>query len=120
MTIFKPDEGRTDEFGNKEFIIKTTGGPTKHNRYQKRRNPFFSEAKSPEKPKIASEAYAELIIGLRLARSSRRITQSELAKTLGSSQAAISRFEKGYTSPSLKFLLSYAAAVGEKVAFTLK
>ena len=118
--LFKPDEGRTDDLGNKEFVIKVAGGPTKHNRYYRRRNPFFTQPKSSTKPKIANDAYSELVSTLRQARYARSMTQAQLAKAVGSNQPAISRFETGSTNPSVKFLLSYAKAVEKNLGFSLK
>ena len=114
------DEGRVDEFGNKEFIVEITGGPKKYFRRRRHRNPLFQKPKASGETPIGVHWYANLIGQLRLFRLTKGLKQIELANILKSSQAAISRFENCRTNPTLKFLISYADAVGRKLAFKIK
>lgn len=106
------DEGRTDAVGNKEFIVETTGGPTKYYNQLRKRNPFFTEPKDLTTAKIDIKWYQEFISSFRHARLVEGLTQKQLAETLGSNQAAISKFERGLTNPTLKNLLDHARALG--------
>lgn len=49
---------------------------------------------------------------LRDFRRTRRITQSELAARMGTTQPAISEYEQGVVSPTLRTLQNWAAALG--------
>ncbi|HPR99522.1 MAG TPA: helix-turn-helix transcriptional regulator [Candidatus Woesebacteria bacterium] len=48
-------------------------------------------------------------------RNKNRITQKELAKKIGTTQSALSRFEMGNVNPSLDFLKKIARALGTKL-----
>lgn len=43
------------------------------------------------------------------------MTQEEIAKRMGTSQAAVARLEGGHSNPSLKTLRRYAEATGTKL-----
>lgn len=113
------DEGRTDEFGNKEFIIEITGGPKKYYNKRRRRNPAFHEPRKTEIPRIGDSWYKEVVAGLRQERLWQHLSQMTLAQTLKTHQSVISKFELGKTNPSLLFLRNYAQALGKKIKITL-
>lgn len=113
------DEGRTDDEGNKEFLIEITGGPKKYYNRRRRRNPLFREPKVAQAPRITDEWYQEVAAGLRQERIFQHLTQQTLAQTLRTRQPVISQFERGKTNPSLLFLRNYAQALGRKIKITL-
>ena len=53
-------------------------------------------------------------------RNKKRITQKELAKKMGTTQSALSRFEMGEVNPSLDFLKKVAEALGTKLVVRLE
>lgn len=119
-TIFtQPDTGRTDKNGNKEFIVHSKAGSKGSVYYTRRHNPSFREP-APIAPTAKIEGYQRLVMELRLARLKTRLTQSQLAKTIGSNQAALSRFELGKTNPTIAFIHAYAQALGCVIIFDLE
>lgn len=52
-------------------------------------------------------------------RNKNRITQKELAKKIGTTQSALSRFEMGNVNPSLDFLKKIARALETKLTIRL-
>lgn len=52
-------------------------------------------------------------------RNKKKITQKELAKKIGTTQSALSRFEMGDVNPSLEFLKKVATALGTKLVVRL-
>lgn len=52
-------------------------------------------------------------------RNDKKITQKELAKKIGTTQSALSRFEMGNVNPSLDFLKKIASALGTKLVVRL-
>ena len=53
-------------------------------------------------------------------RNKKKITQKELAKKIGTTQSALSRFEMGDINPSLDFLKKVASALGTKLVVRLE
>lgn len=53
-------------------------------------------------------------------RNQKKITQKELAKKIGTTQSALSRFEMGDVNPSLDFLKKVANALGTKLVVRLE
>lgn len=53
-------------------------------------------------------------------RNKKKITQKELAKKIGTTQSALSRFEMGDVNPSLDFLKKVANALGTKLVVRLE
>lgn len=53
-------------------------------------------------------------------RNKKKITQKELAKKIGTTQSALSRFEMGDVNPSLDFLKKVAMALGSKLVVRLE
>ena len=113
------DEGRTDEEGNREFLIEITGGPKKFYNRRRRRNPLFREPIVIQSPRINEEWYKEVVTGLRQERVFQHLTQMTLAQTLRTRQSVISKFERGKSNPSLLFLRNYAQALGKKIEIKL-
>lgn len=72
---------------------------------------------NPEFQKEYEKADAEFAIieALVRARTEARLSQSELAKRIGTTQSAIARLEGGGVSPSLSTLRRYAEATGTKL-----
>ncbi|MGL5713910.1 helix-turn-helix transcriptional regulator [uncultured Cetobacterium sp.] len=57
----------------------------------------------------------EIISAIIKARNEKGLTQSELAKTIGTDQARISKLEKGTLNPSLDFLKRIADGLGQEL-----
>lgn len=53
-------------------------------------------------------------------RNKKKMTQRELAKKMGTTQSALSRFEMGNINPSLDFLKKMAAALETKLVVRLE
>lgn len=53
-------------------------------------------------------------------RMKKKITQTELAKRMGTKQSAIARFESGNYNPSLKFAYRLADALGVRMKITFE
>ncbi len=68
-----------------------------------------------EKLKPRYEAIEQII----RARKEQNITQSELAKRVGTQKSNISRLESGNYNPSLDFLTKIAESLGKKISVTL-
>lgn len=68
-----------------------------------------------EKWKPRYEAIEQII----RARKEQNITQSELAKRVGTQKSNISRLESGNYNPSLDFLAKIAESLGKKISVTL-
>jgi len=114
-----PDQGRTDEFGNREYLIEVTGGPKKYYNRHRRRNPNFQEPNSVQSARITEQWYKEVVAGLRQERMYQHLSQRTLAGDLKTNQSVICRFERGKTNPSLLFLQNYALALGKKIKIVL-
>ena len=56
---------------------------------------------------------------MKVARNNSSLTQTELAKRLGTKQPSISRIEKGGSLPSLNFLQRMAKELGREVSVEL-
>ncbi|MBN9347734.1 MAG: helix-turn-helix domain-containing protein [Devosia sp.] len=63
----------------------------------------------------AADAEYAIIEALIRARTSAKLSQSEVAKRLGTTQSAIARLEGGNVSPSLSTLRRYAEATGSRL-----
>jgi predicted transcriptional regulator len=76
---------------------------------------------NPEFRKEYAEADAEfsIIEALVKARAQAKLSQTELAKRIGTTQSAIARLEGGGVSPSLSTLRRYAEATGTKLQVNL-
>ncbi|MGL5349277.1 MAG: helix-turn-helix domain-containing protein [Cetobacterium sp.] len=66
-----------------------------------------------EYDKLAPEY--EIISAIIKARNEKGLSQSELAKTIGTDQARISKLEKGTLNPSLDFLKRIADGLGQEL-----
>lgn len=53
-------------------------------------------------------------------RKNRKLTQDDIAKSVGVSRQAISKLEKGRASPTIDTLIGYAAAMGVDFVTSLK
>ena len=62
----------------------------------------------------------KLIEALVRARVAAKLTQTELAERLGTTQSAVARLEGGRVSPSLATLRRYAAATGTRLTVGLE
>lgn len=77
------------------------------------------------KNKVTSKVYNELgpefaiVENLIDRRIKKGLTQSDLAKKLGTKQSAISRFESGTTNPTINFLYKIADALDTKLKITV-
>lgn len=68
-----------------------------------------------EKLKPRYEAIEQII----RARKEQNITQTELAKRVGTQKSNISRLESGNYNPSLDFLAKIAESLGKKISVTI-
>ena len=70
--------------------------------------------RDPIKKKIYDELEVEFKIRSALikARIEKRLTQKQLAKSLGIAQSALARFESGRTNPTLSFLQEITSKLG--------
>jgi transcriptional regulator with XRE-family HTH domain len=68
--------------------------------------------------KKADQEYA-IIEALIRARTKAKLSQTELAKRIGTTQSAVARLEGGGVSPSLATLHRYAEATGSKLEVSL-
>lgn len=77
--------------------------------------------KDPEFKKAWDDTEAEYKLACQLieARLSRKLSQRQLAKKVGTSQAAISRIEAMSGNPSLGFLKRLSEALGVKLSISL-
>ncbi|WP_374624222.1 helix-turn-helix domain-containing protein [Devosia sp.] len=66
-----------------------------------------------------ADAEFAVIEALVRARTGAGLTQTELAKRIGTTQSAIARLEGGGTSPSLATLRRYAEATGTRLQVSL-
>ncbi len=69
-----------------------------------------------EKLKPRYEAIEQII----RARKERNITQSELAKRVGTQKSNISRLESGNYNPTLDFLIKVAESLGKNLSIQIK
>ena len=78
--------------------------------------------KNPEFRKIWEESDAEYLLAKALIkiRLKKKFSQRDLAKKIGTSQAAISRIESMQGNPSLSFLKRIAHALGAKFVLSIK
>lgn len=67
----------------------------------------------------ASQPKFDMICKMIDARLAKKMTQSQLAKKIGTKQAVISRFEGGASNPSFDFMSKIAVAVGKTLRFDL-
>ncbi len=76
---------------------------------------------NPEFQKEYEKADAEfaLIEALVKARTQAGMSQTDVAKTIGTTQSAIARLEGGKVSPSISTLRRYAEATGAKLEINL-
>jgi DNA-binding XRE family transcriptional regulator len=75
------------------------------------------QLKDPEINKAYEDAKIEMDIGIALAeiRKKRKLTQTQVAAILGTSDAQIIRLEKGTANPTLRTLRKIADALGLKL-----
>lgn len=85
------------------------------------RDHFKESLKNPEFRKAWEESEAEYLLSKALieARIKSKLSQRDLAKRIGTSQAAISRIEGMEGNPSLSFLKRIAHALGTKLQISL-
>lgn len=82
--------------------------------------PVKERKNMPAKTFYVDEENRKLIDDLIEIRKRENISQTELAKITGSSQQAISRFEKKTNNPSLNLFSSIADALGYKIQLVKK
>ncbi|KAB2694583.1 helix-turn-helix domain-containing protein [Ochrobactrum sp. Kaboul] len=66
-----------------------------------------------------AEAEFSLIETLVKARTAAKMSQADVAKSIGTTQSAIARLEGGRVSPSISTLRRYAEATGSKLEINL-
>ncbi|MBI5042611.1 MAG: helix-turn-helix transcriptional regulator [Nitrospirae bacterium] len=79
------------------------------------------QLKDPEIRKAYEDAKIEMDIGIALAeiRKKRKLTQTQVAAILGTSDAQIIRLEKGMANPTLRTLRKIANALGLRLEIRL-
>ena len=80
------------------------------------KEPFMKDPAFREEYARADEEYA-LVEAMVRARTAAKLTQSELAARIGTTQSAIVRLEGGRLSPSVRTLRRYAEATGMRLTF---
>lgn len=77
--------------------------------------------KDPEFRTAYEEADVEyrVVEALIAARSRAHLSQTELAKRIGTTQSAIARLESGQVSPTITTLKRYAAATGSRLVIDM-
>ncbi len=80
------------------------------------KEPFMKDPAFREEYARADEEYA-LVEAMVRARTAAKLTQSELAARIGTTQSAIARLEGGRVSPSVRTLCRYAKATGMRLTF---
>lgn len=77
--------------------------------------------KDPEFKKAWEESEPEYILACRMieARLKKKLSQRELAKKMGTSQAAIARLEGMNANPSLTFLKRLSGALGHRLQISI-
>jgi len=98
---------------------EAVGGPKKY--HKSRRLTGFRIEKTPpiQFRRVKSEWYQRLSQQLRAARHQRGLSQTTLARSIGSTQATISRFEHGQINLTIDLIDRYLAAVGKTMTTTL-
>lgn len=74
------------------------------------------EAKAAFEDAVARSDLAEL---MRKARKDSNLSQAEVAEMMGTTQSAVSDFERGETDPQLSTIQRYARAIGSKVRIVI-
>ena len=82
------------------------------------KNRFMEDSEFREEYARADDEFA-LIEALIHARTAARLTQAEIARSLGTTQSAIARLEGGGVSPSFATLRRYAEATGTRLTVGL-
>lgn len=82
--------------------------------------PLTNQKDMPAPTFYVSDSDTELIDRLVEIRKNENISQTELAKMIGSKQQAISRLEKNEHSPSLKLFYSVVNALGYEIQIVKK
>ncbi|CAN7400222.1 helix-turn-helix transcriptional regulator [Phyllobacterium sp. LjRoot231] len=77
-------------------------------------DPAFREAYDKISPEM------EIAFAIAEARHRAKLTQSQLAEKIGSSQAMVARWERGTTMPSTKSLTKVAQATGSRLRVQLE
>ena|GEM_PF-3240784 len=113
------DQGRTDEAGNREYIIEKTGGPLKVYNTRRRRNPLF-RASTAKAINVTDQWYVDLTGQLRLARLRAGLTQAQLGKLARTNQAAISRFELGKMNATAGFIARLSKILKAEIIVRVK
>ena len=80
---------------------------------------LMEDAEFREKHVRADDVFT-LIKALIRARASAKLTQAEIARSLGTTQSSIARLEGGRLSPSFATLRRYAEAIGTRLTVTLE
>lgn len=88
----------------KQFTTITTGGPMKYYNRRRVRRAFADKLKLPPFVPIGADWYQEIIRKIIDERQRQGITQVDLARTLGTTQSAISLLESGRANPTVEFL----------------
>ena len=96
---------------------KLTAGPLKF--FNKKDVPTVSWGKTKQSyVSITAPWYRAMIDEIKKARRKKRISQSALAKLLGTSQAEVSRFESGKSNPTVEFLDRLISTLGLELKIT--
>ena len=82
------------------------------------KNRFMEDPEFREEYVRVDEEYA-LVEALVRARTEAKLTQTELAQRLGTTQSAVARLEGGRVSPSIATLRRYAEATGTRLSVDL-
>jgi len=93
------------------------GGQKKYFRKKKVHRKRFGRTPTPLKP-TTTAWHLELIRQVRVERLKQGLSQAALAHSVGSNQAAISKFETGLANPSVQFITTLSEQL--KVSITIR
>jgi ribosome-binding protein aMBF1 (putative translation factor) len=92
---------------------------TKFNKWKDFKRELLSDPDVKKEYERLAPEYA-IISQLITIRAKKGLTQSDLAKKLGTKQSAIARLESGKCNPTLEFLQKTAKALGQKLTVSFE
>jgi transcriptional regulator with XRE-family HTH domain len=68
---------------------------------------------------LAESARRQLLIDLGEIRRARGLTQTQVAATMGTSQSAVAKLERGESDPRMSTVARFALAVGHRIEYAI-
>lgn len=102
-----------------EKIYESVGGPLKY--HKSRKQVGIRLVKTEQQHKLVEfDWYLSFVKSCQESRLALGLTQYQLGHGIGTTQAAISRFEAGRVAPTVEFIDRLATALGKKARLTLE